>query len=84
MPSATLVNYLSRKTCLFLLQTWHQGVSRYFFNSRTGQIVRKADMCFPYYFRTGIKKGLGRKAKSLISLCILVGGASFELATPAV
>jgi len=39
---------------------------------------------FPYYFRTGIKKGLGRKAKSLISLFILVGGASFELATPAV
>jgi hypothetical protein len=39
---------------------------------------------FPYYFRTGIKKGLGIYAKSLFCITLLVGGASFELATPAV
>ena len=40
--------------------------------------------CFPYYFRTDEKKGLGCLAKSLISNVYLVGDASFELATPAV
>ena len=55
-----------------------------FFESTTGQIAREADVRFPYYFRTDIKKGLGCEAKSLISINILVGGASFELATPAV
>jgi hypothetical protein len=36
---------------------------------------------YPYKIRTGKKKALSREAKCLI---FLVGGASFELATPAV
>jgi hypothetical protein len=36
------------------------------------------------FLNTRIKKRLGNYAKSLITLVFLVGGASFELATPAV
>ncbi len=45
---------------------------------------QKIRVPFPYYFRTGNKKGLGISAKSLNYQRILVGGGGFEPPTPAV
>lgn len=49
-----------------------------------GFFLASANAAIPYDFRTDNKKGLGISAKSLIYLCILVGGGGFEPPTPAV
>gem|GEM_PF-6184980 len=56
-------------------------------NNKSKNLLTKYEnqsYCFPYYFHTGNKKAPSVSAKCLKSLKILVGDASFELATPAV
>ena len=57
--------------------------SKLFFDT-LDEIYFVAPKKFDIFYTAGIKKGLGIEAKSLISSNLLVGGASFELATPAV
>jgi hypothetical protein len=47
-------------------------------------LVAETAAGFSYFFRTAKNKGPGVSARPLIHLQILVGGAGFEPATPAV
>jgi hypothetical protein len=51
---------------------------------RPGSLTLVFEPAFWYFFGTTMKKGPGISAKSLISNIVLVGGAGFEPATPAV
>jgi hypothetical protein len=51
---------------------------------RTGRQTPLAEQVFATFFGTTNKKGPGISAKSLFSKAVLVGGAGFEPATPAV